>query len=485
MFSKKNLPDFFRTIAFRMSLWYTLIFFICSCAGFAVLYVVAVNILQDQVDRELQEQAGHFSQVIARQGMAGARNLAIREAQAAGEKKIFFRLLYPTGEVFASSYMAHWQGIGVDETLVKKLMLQEQPLFDSILVKSRDMAGSKQSIRVLYAFIAPRVILQTGIVTDFSFQFLGTVQKVFLVYLVFSLVFCSVSAWFLVKKALSRVETIRKTAQDITGANLEQRVPASSSMNEADELDKLAGTFNQMLDRIEHLVSAMGQMNDDIAHDLKSPLTRIRGLAELSLTQQNPSLLEYQAMAAGVIEESDRLLDMINTMLVISRADAGQGEFDMAQVDVSALIRDACELFVPVAEDKNISCTMDIPLGLYLWADKKLLQRAFSNILDNALKYTPVGGKVDVKAFEAHDEAIHIQVEDTGPGIAPEYADKIFDRFFRLDSSRTTQGSGLGLSLARTIARQHGGDITVAPVNGQGQGAVFTIRLPYCNPGVM
>ncbi len=485
MFLKKNLPDFFRTIAFRMSAWYTVIFFICSCAGFAVLYLVAVNILQGQVDRQLQEQAGHFSRVIARQGMAGARNLAIREAQAAGEKKIFFRLLYPSGQVFASSYMAHWQGIGVDEALVKKLMAQGQPLFDSMLVKSRDRASSKQRIRVLYTFIAPKVILQTGIVTDFSFQFLGTVQKIFLLYLLCSLVFCSISAWFLVRNALARVETIRKTAQEITGTNLEQRVPVASSMNEADELDKLAKTFNRMLDRIEHLVSTMRQMNDDIAHDLKSPLTRIRGLAELSLTQENPSLLEYQSMTAGVIEESDRLLDMINTMLVISRADAGQGEFDMAQVDISALIRDACELFVPVAEDKNISCTMDIPLGLYLWADKKLLQRAFSNILDNALKYTPVGGKVHVKAFEADGSAIHIQVEDTGPGIPLEYLDKIFDRFFRLDSSRTTQGSGLGLSLARTIARQHGGDIVAESSNGQNGGALFIIRLPYRNPGVM
>ncbi len=485
MSSKEKLPDFFRTIAFRMSAWYTLIFFICSCALFAVLYVVVVNILQDQVDRELIRQAGDFSRVIRQRGMAGARNLAISEARAAGEKKIFFRLLYPSGEVFASSYMSHWQGIDVDEALVKKLMIHKAPLFDTISVKPKDGASRKQGIRILYIFIAPRVILQTGIVTDFSFQFLGTLQKVFLLYLVCSLLLCSVSAWLLVKKALGRVETIRKTAQEITGTNLEQRVSVASSMNAVDELDELARTFNRMLDRIAHLISTMQQMNDDIAHDLKSPLTRIRGLAELALTQQNPDLLEYESMAAGVIEESDRLLDMINTMLVISRADAGEEEFDMERVDVSSLIREACELFVPVAEDKNISCTVDIPPDLILCADKRLLQRVFSNILDNALKYTPAGGRVKVKAFEAHGSAIHIQVLDTGPGIPAEYVDKIFDRFFRLDSSRTTQGSGLGLSLARTIVEKHGGDIVVTPANSQKQGAMFTIRLPYCNPGVM
>ncbi len=484
---KKNLPDFFRTIAFRMSTWYTLIFFLCSCALFAVFYVVVENTLKDQVDRELSQQAGAFSRVIQRRGMAGARNLAIAEARAAGEKKIFFRLLYPSGEVFASSYMSHWKGIDVDEILVKKLMIHKTPLFESIAVNSGGPdSGRKQRIRLLYTFIAPRVILQTGIVTDVSFQFLGTLQKVFLVYLVCSLFLCSVSAWLLVKKALGRVETIRKTAQEITGTNLAQRVPVTFSGNAVDELDELAGTFNRMLDRIAHLVSSMQQMNDDIAHDLKSPLTRIRGLAELSLTQQNQGVSEYQAMAAGVIEESDRLLDMINTMLVISRADAGEEEFDMERVDVSSLIQDACELFVPVAEDKNISCAVDIPSGLALQADKRMIQRAFSNILDNALKYTPAGGRVDVTAFKTNEKFIHIQVADTGPGIPLQYADRIFDRFFRLDASRATQGSGLGLSLARTIVEKHGGDISVAPANDQkSSGSIFTIRLPYCNPGVI
>ena len=232
-----------------------------------------------------------------------------------------------------------------------------------------------------------------------------------------------------------------------------------------------------MLDRIEELVKSIREMSDNIAHDLKSPITRIRGFAELALIHEE-NLEDYQAMASNTIEESDRLLDMINTMLVISRAEAGEGDFEFKTTNLSHMIKEACDLFAPLAEDKNIKFHKTIEEQIFIVADIKMLQRAFSNLLDNAIKYTPENGKVSVIAFKENHQVI-IKIEDTGIGIPQEYFEKIFERFYRAESSRTSAGTGLGLSLARTIVRQHKGDIFVS--SRKGKGTVFSMTLPYSN----
>jgi signal transduction histidine kinase len=184
-------------------------------------------------------------------------------------------------------------------------------------------------------------------------------------------------------------------------------------------------------------------------------------------------------MAASTIEEADRLLDMINTMLVISRTRAGQGEFHFESMDLTRMIQEACELFAPVAEDKEITFTCHVPGRFEVNADVTLIQRACANILDNAIKYTQPGGRITVELVRKDEAMLEIQVKDTGPGIPVELHERIFDRFFRAESSRTSPGSGLGLSFARAIVREHGGDIHVSSTPGRG--ACFTVRLPYGN----
>jgi signal transduction histidine kinase len=232
-----------------------------------------------------------------------------------------------------------------------------------------------------------------------------------------------------------------------------------------------------MLDRIEELVKSIREMSDNIAHDLKSPLTRIRGFAELALVQEE-NLEDYRAMAANTIEESDRLLDMINTMLVISKAEAGDTDFIFKKTDLSLMVNEACDLFGPLAEDKHIEFSRQVEDEIVLSGDIRMLQRAFSNLLDNAIKYTPEKGKISVQAAVKDHEAV-ITIKDTGTGIAPEYVEKIFERFYRAESSRTSSGTGLGLSFARTIVRRHNGDIRVS--SRPGEGSVFSMTLPTNN----
>ncbi len=463
----------FNTIAFRLTLWFTGIFTICSGVVFGLFYFLAIQTLQSQTDQILLDNASKFTATIQRNGLMGARELAVLEAQAAGEKVIFCRLLYPSGEVFASSHMSYWQHVNIHEHALKTLIITNSDLFETIVIPS-----TKLKARILYSFVASNAILQTGIVMDYQSKFLSTFKKVFFAAMGFITVFSAVAGWLLVAKAMSGVKIITKTAQDISGSNLEARVCAVSNKN---ELDQLAITFNSMLDRIEELVKNIREMSDNIAHDLKSPITRIRGFAELALVHDE-NMDNYRTMASNTIEESDRLLDMINTMLVISRAEAGEGEFNFQMTNLSLMIKEACELFAPLAEDKHIKLSQDIQDNIIIFSDMKMLQRAFSNLLDNAIKYTPANGVVSIVLILKNSE-VQIKIEDTGIGIAPDDFEKIFERFYRADISRTSAGTGLGLSLARTIVRAHQGDITVS--NGQHSGSVFQITLPYNNPGVI
>jgi signal transduction histidine kinase len=199
----------------------------------------------------------------------------------------------------------------------------------------------------------------------------------------------------------------------------------------------------------------------------------------VTLTQEK-SIGEYENMAASAIEECDRLLDMINTMLMISKTESGVDKLPSEEIDLAGLVREACELFEPIAEDKGITLSYDVPNERHLLGDHRGIQRMFSNLLDNAIKYTPSGGAVSISISQKDAEDVVITVKDTGMGISPDDLPRIFNRFYRCDQSRSKPGIGLGLSLARAIARAHGGDITVT--SRLNQGATFTITLPTPKP---
>ena len=246
-----------------------------------------------------------------------------------------------------------------------------------------------------------------------------------------------------------------------------------------DEIDQLALTFNQMLDRIQALVSDIHEMSDNIAHDLKSPITRIRGLAEITMAH-GQSLDEYRNMAASTIEDCDRLLDMINTMLVISKTEAGVDRPNRMVMDVAAVVQDACDLFQPMAEDKKVTLNCQAEKPITIQADIRMIQRMVANLLDNAIKYTQDNGAIQLIVDKLPTDQVIIRIRDNGAGITPEDLPHIFKRFYRCDRSRSQSGTGLGLSLAQTIAKAHGGSISAASVPGKG--STFTVSLPSLPP---
>ena len=454
------------SLAFRLTIWYAGIFAVTSCIAFLLFYARITTLIRDQTDQELLGQRNRFAILLGSEGPDAVKNSAIIEAQAAGVRKVFFRFLSMDGQVFSSSNMSYWKDIDIDVAAVKTLLGNRRPLFQTI-----SMAARKEQVRVLYAFLGPSVILQVGIVMESYSHFLDAFQGIFILTMTLLIVLAAGIGWFLARRAVSGVESVTRTAQKISGGTLDQRVPVQKR---GDEIDQLAITFNRMLDRIQALLKEIKEMSDNIAHDMRSPIARIRGVAEVTLTNSK-ALSEYESMAASTIEECDRLLDMINTMLLISKAESGVAQIAHEQVDLSEIVRRACELFEPTAEDKNIALDCTVTHETYLVGDTPMLQRMLSNLIDNAIKYTHADGAVHVEVSENSSRAI-IVVRDTGIGISAAEVPRIFERFYRCDQSRSQTGIGLGLSLSQAIAHAHGGDITVN--SAPGQGSTFTVVLP-------
>ncbi|MBI5605500.1 MAG: HAMP domain-containing protein [Deltaproteobacteria bacterium] len=455
-----------QTLAFRLTLWYAGIFTLSSCVAFLLFYMLITSFMQGQTDRELSGQVNRFSTLLSAEGVEAVKRVAFVEAQAAGEKKVFFRFLSLNGQVFSSSNMAYWKNIYITEGAIREMLQARTPVFETMTIPDHP-----EKVRILYAMISPSIILQVGQAMESYSRFLAAFKGIFIITMTFLILVAAGLGWFMARQAVSGVEAVTRTARKISEGTLEERVPVKGR---GDEIDQLALTFNQMLDRIQILLTEIKEMNDHITHDLRSPLTRIRGHAEVTLTTAR-SLNEYEAMAAGTIEECDRLLDMTNTMLLISKTESGMGTFSVEAIDLTALVREACELFRPTAEDKGVRLDCEMPEESRLQGDTRMIQRLLSNLLDNAIKYTLPGGLVTVSLKE-REEDLEIMVQDTGIGISQEELPRIFERFYRCDQSRSQEGIGLGLSLARAIARAHGGDIQITSLLNQG--STFTVTLP-------
>jgi heavy metal sensor kinase len=453
-----------------LTLWYAGIFALSSCVAFLLFYALITSFIREQTDQDLLAQVNRFSTLLASEEIEAVKNAAVIEAQAAGVKKVFFRLLSLNGQVFSSSNMAYWKNIDIDEATIKALLRGRHHMFETITIPQR-----KEKVRILYAMLGPTIVLQVGQAMESYSRFLDAFKGIFITTMTFLIVVAAGVGWFMARQAVSDVEAVTRTAQKISGGTLEERVPVKAR---GDEIDQLAITFNQMLDRIQALLTEIKEMGDNMAHDLRSPITRIRGIAEVTLTT-GKSLAEYESMAANTIEECDRLLDLINTMLMISKAEASVDHLAREEIELAGVVQEACKLFEPPAEDKGITVRCDVTGGSHCIGDSRMIQRMISNLLDNAVKYSRSGGSVIISIAE-NDAQVVVSIKDTGIGISPKDLPHIFERFYRCDQSRSEAGIGLGLSLARAIARAHGGDITATSTPNHG--STFTITLPKSLP---
>jgi signal transduction histidine kinase len=270
----------------------------------------------------------------------------------------------------------------------------------------------------------------------------------------------ALGALFVARRVLRRIDAINVSARALMAGDMTERLPVSGS---GDELDRLAVGLNEMLARIGELLAGLREVSDNIAHDLRTPLTRLRNHAEEALRLDGDPEA-YRAALTRTIEESDNLIKVFDALLMIARAEAGADPSSFTRVDLSEVVASVAELYEPLAEEKGFALRVDCEPGLALQGRRELIGQALANLIDNALKYgaSPPGSgfanQIELRARREGAEVV-IEVGDRGPGVAREDRERVFDRFVRLESARSRPGSGLGLSLAAAVARLHGGAV--------------------------
>jgi heavy metal sensor kinase len=288
-----------------------------------------------------------------------------------------------------------------------------------------------------------------------------------------ALAFSGAAGYLLARKALAPVEHLQRQAREVTADRLDRRLPVA---NPGDELGRLTDTINDMIGRLERSFAEVRRFTADASHELRTPLTALRAEVELALRRQ--ALPEEQERVLGsILEECQWLTRLTDQLLTLSRDDAGLGQRSDEPLDLTALVRDAAETMRPLAEEKGLQLQVEDGRPLQISGDAGRLRHVLYNVIDNAIKYTPAGGKVEIRIEERGGSAI-VTIGDTGVGISPEHLPRVFDRFYRVDKARSREqgGTGLGLSIARSIVQAHGGTIELESTLGQG--TTCTVTLP-------
>lgn len=529
-----NNRKIFRTVKFRVALWYALLFALSAAISFLLVFLYLRNSMIRQIDRTLDgyadrvlytyltndkfkrfdrevplekvplealdamhrripnlrvllafERAGrkqHYYTVI---GYADGKLYELRRESAGtvftrliqtvdhlplvrksfqsmvseeGSSNVFFRLLAPDGRVIAQSPLPQGFPINADtEPLQRFRTIPTSPQFRVITEELFD--GNRLEIgRSLY-YVQRRLEL-------YSLIFFTTVGSI--------LCLGVLCGWLIARKFIAGVERLNAAAQHIIeSGDFGKRVPVG---HDGVEIDNLVRAFNSMNANTEKLITELRHITDDIAHDLRTPLTRMRGMAEVTVSGPQ-ELAQYREMACDVAEECSKMVTMINTMLEITRTESNLETISESRIVLNDLLRQAYELYQLLAEEKEQIFSLNLPEEpVTISADKIKIQRSVANLLDNAIKFTPEGGFVTLDLTTA-DGMAEIRVSDTGCGIPEKDLDSIFKRFYRADSSRTLPGNGLGLSLVQAIVEAHHGKITV---ESSDKGSVFTIFLPLC-----
>lgn len=453
-----------KTISFRLALWYSAYFITSTALLFALAYVLLASTLRAHDRNSIEQRLHQLAAQYQATNLAGVKKELTLEAKLRHGKPFFIRIAGPRNVTIFTEIPDQWAEFEVGR-------LEGVPPTKAGTLTRLPAKDDEAVLEIASMRLANGGLLQVGKSTEERDSVLESFGWIVAGVMLPMVLIGVVGGAFLARQSLRPIRQLVNTVRAIKSGAMDARVAVRPAN---DELNELGTLFNGMLDRIEALVQGMRDALDNVAHDLRTPVARIRGVAEIALrSDERPE--RYREALADCVEESDQLLQMLNTLMDISEAETGALKLQRALVDVPALLADTIDLYRYAAEDKGIALSLAKPTPIRLTADRNRLRQVIANLLDNAIKYTPAGGRVEVSAVSEPRQVV-IRVSDTGIGMTPDELLKIWERLYRGDRSRSERGLGLGLSLVKAIVEAHRGRVHAASTPGAG--STFTLVFP-------
>ncbi len=461
-----------KTAAWRLSIWTTLAFAVGTALAFLIMYLLVENSVRERTDAWLSGEAEVLSNVATNTAQDSlydriveeVAELATREIaeessdKGLNEKSIFFvktaenQPALWVGPEPRQSFLAALEHAQLKPGIPQSINVENMP------IPFRVVASSREHGSVIYLGLIDHaaINLLDKLIHRFVLVWVGMVLLGFLI------------AYASASRTLSRVERITETVARIGTDDLGSRLPESGN---SDEISRLSRTFNHMLDRIQASVNQLRTVTDSVAHDLKSPVTWIRGRLEGALSDSNDS--SWREPVAEAIEGLDQMSQLLNTTLDLAEAAAGALQLDRKRTNMSALVRQLVDLYHPAFSEHHHELVVQIPSDISIDADVSLMNRVVGNLLDNELKHLPDGCHVRIQLTESNNDA-ELRIEDNGPGFSPELHGRAFERFVKGTQS---SGHGLGLAIVQAVVRAHGGEVGITDRGGGGVAIVVSLPL--------
>ncbi|HKV97997.1 MAG TPA: ATP-binding protein [Gammaproteobacteria bacterium] len=441
------------TTVFRLALRYTGFVCLLTVVCFAIIYWVTISQLNTQIDAGLRAESTALTRLYALKGIAGLREtiaaLSSTKGLAASD----------TGDAGPRQYLltdANFRPLAGSLSYWPKRIATRNEVWATLRLRAPanqlelDAEHHHFGMRAVALALPGGYHLLVGQSLDELTELRNTILALTVAAVILVLIVGMLGGVLVGRGVLRRLQNVTRTADTIMAGDLSQRIPEEHG---EDEFDALAAKLNAMLERIEQLMKSTREVTENVAHDLRSPLTRLRGRAEMALMKGNDLGRQKEALQKA-IEETDTIVATLNAILSIAQIESGTRR-DWNDVDLTAVCRDAAELYEPLAEEKHLRFTTDISSAESVQGNRQLIAQAIGNLLDNAIKYTPADGRITLSLATNTTQPV-ITIMDTGPGIPPELREKALQRFVRLDASRSQPGNGLGLSLVKAVAEHHG-----------------------------